>query len=91
MSWETAFNNPSLSEEIYEPPVILIKGPKMTGKSTVARTLLNTLLNKYKRVALLDCDIGQTEFTPPGIVSLNLVETPLLGMFLKFQIKNNIL
>lgn len=84
-SWETAFNNPSLSEETYEPPVILIKGPKRTGKSTAARTLLNTLLNKYKRVALLDCDIGQTEFTPPGIVSLNLVEIPLLGRFPKFQ------
>jgi len=28
----------------------------------------------------LECDIGQTEFTPPGCVSLNKVTEPALGM-----------
>jgi len=31
------------------------------------------------RVAYLECDPGQTEFTPPGCVSLHLVSEPVLG------------
>jgi polynucleotide 5'-kinase involved in rRNA processing len=34
---------------------------------------------RYPKVAYLDCDIGQTEFTPPGFVSLSFVESPLFG------------
>ena len=30
-------------------------------------------------VAYLDCDVGQTEFTPPAFVSLSFVEKPLFG------------
>jgi polynucleotide 5'-hydroxyl-kinase GRC3/NOL9 len=36
--------------------------------------------NRYKRVAFLECDLGQSEFTPGGTVALNIVEEPLLGM-----------
>ncbi len=57
----------------------LIKGPKNAGKSTFARTLLNTLLTRYVKVAYLDCDPGQSEFTPPGLVSLTLVSMPVFG------------
>ncbi|KAF7775876.1 hypothetical protein Agabi119p4_4269 [Agaricus bisporus var. burnettii] len=60
-------------------PTYLVKGPKKCGKSTFARTLLNTLLSHYSRVAYLECDIGQSEFTPPGIVALNVVSNPLFG------------
>lgn len=28
----------------------------------------------------MECDIGQTEFTPPGCVSLSSVTEPVLGM-----------
>ena len=28
---------------------------------------------------MLECDVGQTEFTPPGCVSLHYVTHPLLG------------
>lgn len=31
-------------------------------------------------VEYLECDLGQTEFTPPGCLSLNTVTEPLLGM-----------
>lgn len=31
-------------------------------------------------VEYMECDIGQTEFTPPGCVSLSNVTEPFLGM-----------
>ncbi|KAJ7336072.1 Polynucleotide 5'-hydroxyl-kinase nol9 [Desmophyllum pertusum] len=60
-------------------PVVLICGGKDIGKSTFARYLTNSLLNNQKELYFLECDVGQTEFTPPGIVSLNRVCSPLLG------------
>ncbi|KAJ7833495.1 hypothetical protein B0H13DRAFT_2111015 [Mycena leptocephala] len=46
--------------------IYLVKGHKKSGKSTFARTLLNHLLCRYRRVAFLECDLGQSEFTPGG-------------------------
>ena len=37
------------------------------------------LLNRCATVALLECDVGQTEFTASCCVSLTLVRSPLLG------------
>jgi polynucleotide 5'-hydroxyl-kinase GRC3/NOL9 len=54
-------------------PAFLVKGPRNSGKSTFARTLLNRLLEKHERVAFLECDLGQSEFTTSGMVSLNVV------------------
>ncbi|KAI8984899.1 hypothetical protein BD414DRAFT_417604 [Trametes punicea] len=59
--------------------VCLVKGPKNAGKSTFARFLLNKLLSRYRRVAYLECDLGQSEFTPGGMVSLNVIEQPVFG------------
>ena len=59
--------------------VYLVKGPKNTGKSTFARTLLNKLLETYERVAFLECDLGQSEFTPGGMVALNVISRPVFG------------
>lgn len=39
------------------------------------------LLFSFSEVCYLECDVGQTEFTPPAILSLNHVTTPLLGMY----------
>lgn len=62
------------------PPIILLVGPKDSGKSTFARVLTNTLLStSYRQVAYLDLDPGQPEFTPPGLISLSLVDHPILG------------
>lgn len=60
---------------------IMICGPKGTGKSTLARQLLNGALARSsnrsanamalaKGVILLDLDPGQPEFSPPGDLSL---------------------
>ncbi|KAF8969892.1 hypothetical protein BDZ97DRAFT_1793241 [Flammula alnicola] len=57
----------------------IVKGSKNSGKSTFARTLMNRLLEYYRRVAYLECDLGQSEFTPGGMVSLNIISSPIFG------------
>ncbi|KAF8148814.1 hypothetical protein B0H34DRAFT_668226 [Crassisporium funariophilum] len=75
MSWSGAIERlSSVNGGIY-----LVKGPKKCGKSTFARTLMNHLLGSYRRVAFLECDLGQSEFTPGGMVSLNVVSSPVFG------------
>ncbi|KAF8566382.1 hypothetical protein P879_09483 [Paragonimus westermani] len=70
-------------------PVLLIAGPKSAGKSSLLRFIINNFLthnqvtveNKLSvsSLAVLDCDIGQPEFTPSGMVSLTLISRPLFG------------
>ncbi|RPD52858.1 hypothetical protein L226DRAFT_473738 [Lentinus tigrinus ALCF2SS1-7] len=84
-SWDAAIGSavppPSVDENelVGRAATYLVKGPKNAGKSTFARLLLNRLLSRFKRVAYLECDLGQSEFTPGGMVSLNVVEQPLFG------------
>ncbi|MED6269694.1 hypothetical protein CHARACLAT_002308 [Characodon lateralis] len=59
--------------------VILVCGIKNVGKSTFIRLLVNTLLNHTSSVDYLEGDLGQTEFTPAGCLSLATVKEPLLG------------
>ncbi|MBN3317176.1 NOL9 kinase, partial [Atractosteus spatula] len=66
-------------EESEGYPIILVCGSKNVGKSTFNRHLINTLLNHTVSVDYLECDVGQTEFTPPGCLSLLSVTEPLLG------------
>ncbi|KAG5649462.1 hypothetical protein H0H81_003675 [Sphagnurus paluster] len=77
-SWSRAIAS-STTADLTQASVHLIKGPKNSGKSSFARTLVNNLLKKYHTVAYLDCDLGQSEFTPGGMVSLNLVSRPIFG------------
>ncbi|KAH9007199.1 hypothetical protein EDB86DRAFT_2793659 [Lactarius hatsudake] len=77
-SWEAALSG-SPNETVSKPPVLLVKGQKNSGKSTFARILVNRLISRYRRVAFLECDIGQSEFTPGGMVALNIVERPIFG------------
>ncbi|KAG6878011.1 hypothetical protein C0992_008758 [Termitomyces sp. T32_za158] len=76
ISWKRALLLKSPSDDT---SIHLVKGPKKSGKSTFARTLVNTLLSQYQKVAYLECDLGQSEFTPGGMVALNVVSTPLFG------------
>ena len=48
-------------------PRVAVAGSKGTGKSTLARLLVNSLLNVTPVVAFLDTDCGQAELTVPGI------------------------
>ena len=59
---------------------ILICGAKSTGKSTLLRYLVNRHLSRGEAVIVLDCDVGQPELSPPGLLTLTLVEDPLLSL-----------
>lgn len=54
-------------------------GYKNSGKSTMMRYLINKCLKKWKKILVLDLDIGQSEFTLPGCVSVFIIDSPLLG------------
>jgi len=36
-------------------------------------------ISRYRKVAFLECDPGQSEFTPAGMVALNIIEQPVFG------------
>ena len=57
----------------------LLCGGRNGGKSTLSRLLVNGLLNVCRRVLYMDVDVGQSECTPPSLVSLSLLSTPLLS------------
>nr|XP_060484027.1 polynucleotide 5'-hydroxyl-kinase NOL9-like isoform X1 [Panthera onca] len=71
-------------EEVDGCPVILVCGSQDVGKSTFNRYLINQLLNSISCVDYLECDLGQTEFTPPGCISLLNITEPILGMYYTF-------
>jgi polynucleotide 5'-hydroxyl-kinase GRC3/NOL9 len=72
-------------------PKILVSGSKGTGKSTLSRVLVNTMLTMDASgtigatkafpdgVILLDIDPGQPELAAPGTVYLAHIRAPLLG------------
>lgn len=71
----------------HDNPVLLICGPKSSGKSTFARIVSNRLLTHrggtkkriWPVVAVLDIDPGQPEFSPPGSISLVTLDEPNLS------------
>ncbi|KAH7864996.1 hypothetical protein Vadar_000927 [Vaccinium darrowii] len=72
--WSEAAESIAYDSITSPPPISLICGAKNSGKTTFSRHLLNILLQRYKRVAYLDTDVGQTEFTAPGCLSLTVVD-----------------
>ncbi|KAL1875955.1 hypothetical protein VTK73DRAFT_9666 [Phialemonium thermophilum] len=69
------------------PGMLLVCGPKGSGKSTFARLLGNRLLTHrvsprkrtWQSIAFLDLDPGQPEFSVPGVISLVRLTTPNLA------------
>ncbi|KAJ3162174.1 hypothetical protein HDU88_007094 [Geranomyces variabilis] len=76
--WERAVDM-VCSAKATERKVLCTVGSKNMGKSTYGRYLVNRLLNIYPKVAFLECDVGQSEFTPSGMISLHVISSPLLG------------
>uniref|UniRef100_A0A1I7XF87 Protein kinase domain-containing protein n=1 Tax=Heterorhabditis bacteriophora TaxID=37862 RepID=A0A1I7XF87_HETBA len=61
--------------------VIIPTGGKGAGKSTLVRYLINRLIHHDRPpVYLLDVDVGQTEFTPAGCMSLWKLTMPILDL-----------
>ncbi|KAK9484292.1 hypothetical protein V1527DRAFT_470568 [Lipomyces starkeyi] len=79
----------SRSEEFR--PRIFICGPKSAGKSTFARLLTNSLITSAGlapeelrnrstvELVYMELDPGQPEFGPSGVLSLNIIDSPMLG------------
>ena len=57
----------------------VICGAKGVGKSTCLRYTVNRLLSMTEAVAVIDCDLGQPEFTVPGMLSLHIITGPILS------------
>ncbi|KAL7598118.1 hypothetical protein Lser_V15G21497 [Lactuca serriola] len=72
--WEEAADVVAYDSITCPPPICVICGPPNSGKTTFSRHLLNVLIHRYRRVAYLDTDVGQAEFTPPGCLSLTLAD-----------------
>ncbi|KAJ0985540.1 hypothetical protein J5N97_003896 [Dioscorea zingiberensis] len=77
LPWEEAADSIAYDSSSRPPPISLVCGPGNCGKSTFSLHLLNTLLSRYERVAYLDTDVGQAEFTPPGCLSLHIFDKPI--------------
>ncbi|KAK6516677.1 Polynucleotide 5'-hydroxyl-kinase grc3 [Arthrobotrys conoides] len=78
-SWQPTIT--TLSSTKQSPKSIFIIGGKSVGKSTFGRYLLNTLLTNSQQsaVAYLDLDPGQPSFTPPCILSLHKITSPVVA------------
>ncbi|KAJ3172855.1 hypothetical protein HDU87_007779 [Geranomyces variabilis] len=78
LEWERAVDK-LCSATAAERKVLCTVGSKNMGKSTFGRYLVNRLLNIYPKAAFLECDVGQSEFTPSGMMSLHVISAPILG------------
>lgn len=78
-SWTSVLDKLFKRHQSKHHHVTIVIGSKNTGKSTFTRFLVNQLLNTSRKVSYLDLDLGQTEFSPPGMISLTHVSQPILG------------
>ncbi|KAJ1987520.1 Polynucleotide 5'-hydroxyl-kinase grc3 [Coemansia spiralis] len=78
---DTASSTHLQLDEKFEPicPTYVVAGGQSQGKSTFSRFLLNRLLNRYGRLFYMETDIGQSELSPPGALSVTLLTNPLFG------------
>ena len=74
-----SFNEWLETQSLGNAPAVVVVGRQSVGKSTACRRLVNRLLQRHERVRWLDADVGQAEFTAPGVVSLHDIDAPLLG------------
>ncbi|CAL8101043.1 unnamed protein product [Orchesella dallaii] len=78
--WEQIFND-LIDKFDCSTGIICSFGGKGVGKSTFVKWLTNRFLSRQDtdRVLFLDLDPGQTEFTPPGMISVHICSEPILG------------
>lgn len=79
--WEAAISSCLYGMKEREERKLAVCGSKGVGKSTLMKLVINKLLSdtEVDRVCLIDCDAGQPELGPPGLVSMSLIHEPLLG------------
>ncbi|KAK6453858.1 uncharacterized protein RJT20DRAFT_63840 [Scheffersomyces xylosifermentans] len=87
--------SPSITELInefkdYIPKIIMVIGNKNSGKSTVSKTLLNSLLQSgHDSVSYLDLDPGQSEYSIPYTLSLTNEKNVVFGLNIPASISDS--
>ncbi|GAG69828.1 unnamed protein product, partial [marine sediment metagenome] len=54
--------------------IIFLLGQTDTGKTTFAKELIKRYLEKNKKVAFIDSDVGQSTIGPPTTIGLKLIK-----------------
>ena len=75
-SWENLANT---TLELPNPKILAI-GTTDSGKSTLCTYLTNMLLEKYRRVSVIDADVGQSDIGPPATIGLGATDEYLLSL-----------
>ncbi|MDD5066221.1 MAG: Clp1/GlmU family protein [bacterium] len=57
---------------------IIIVGEMDTGKSFLATYIANQLVNRGKKVGVIDSDLGQSDIGPPGTIGLTILDKPIM-------------
>jgi len=75
-SWKTLVN---ATLELSSPKILAV-GTTDSGKSTLCTYLTNMLLDKYRRVSVIDADVGQSDIGPPATIGLGTTDEYLLSL-----------
>lgn len=81
-NWNWTQTNPQWDHLLFRmtpQSKMLICGGKGVGKSVFLRYAINKLLLNYPQVRVIDLDPGQSEFTPPGCISVVSIKEPIFG------------
>ena len=84
-SW--AASSQQLLELEARPATAVVLGAVDSGKTSLCTYLINKALNKKRKVAVLDGDLGQSDIGPPSTVAYALVTKPITDLF-NLQAKN---
>ena len=61
-----------------KPKTITVFGEIDTGKTFFTTYLVNRLFKEKVKVAILDCDVGQSDIGSPGTIGLAILEEPVV-------------
>ncbi len=78
-SWDNACDE--LLRLHAKPVIALVLGAADSGKTSFCTYLVNKLLKKMKRVAILDGDLGQSDIGPPCTISYAFASKPITDLF----------
>lgn len=78
-SWDTAYEKLAALQS--KPATALVLGAADSGKTSFCTYLVNKLLNKACKIAILDGDLGQSDIGPPCTVAYAFISKPITDLF----------
>ncbi len=70
-----------------KPVTAMVLGAADSGKTSFCTYLINKLLNKERKIAILDGDLGQSDIGPPCTIAYSHVSKPVTELF-NLEVKN---